>query len=241
MKNLLEKAIYAELNKDPMADALIHQFVVSRCAQINEALRKGKTFVMEDLAGPTIPDDVEITAEELLIDEPGEADDSEDDEDDFLLDDGYNVDTDGDHEISDDEEAAAMEHLRAAIEELEAMFAEDGDEVSTEDEVEEVKPKVSESRRGRKVRESTVITRKSDGEINVVIDAEDGQEADTQEFAEPVADETVVDIDQDTDDLGMDDDETVSKVIPTAESRRLEHRARVIEGRKARAKVAKQK
>lgn len=242
MKNLLEKAIYAELNKDPMADTLLRQFVISRCAQINEALRKGKEFVLEDLDGPTIPD-VSITEDELLIDTPVSDEDTDgDSDDDFVLDDGFNVDADNSGDVSPEEEAAAMEHLRAAIDELEAMFAEDEDEddtdTDTDTDVEEVKPSVAESRRARKVRESTIVTRKPDATITVEFEDDDSTAATVT--ADPVADMgedegTVVSTDgADTDDLGLDDDED-GTVIPTVESRRAAARARVIEGRKARA------
>jgi hypothetical protein len=241
MKNLLEKAIYAELNKDPMADTLLRQFVISRCAQINEALRKGKEFVLEDLDGPSIPD-VSITEDELLIDTPGADEDGDSDDGDFVLDDGFNVDADNSGDVSDDEAEAAMEHLRAAIDELEAMFAEDDDEDTEEGddvEAEEVKPSVAESRRARKVRESTIVTRKPDATITV--EFEDDDSTDATVTAEPVVDAgedegTVVSTDasDDTDGLGMDDDED-GTVIPTVEARRAAARARVIEGRKARA------
>ena len=235
MKNLLEKAIYAELNKDPMADTLLRQFVISRCAQINEALRKGKEFVLEDLDGPVIPD-LEITQEELLIDTPVSDEDADDG--DFVLDDGFNVDADNSGDVSPEEEAAAMEHLRAAIDELEAMFAEDDDEDDTD--VEEVKPSVAESRRARKVRESTIVTRKPDATITVEFEDDDSTAATVT--ADPVADMgedegTVVSTDgDDTDDLGLDlEDGEDGTTVRTVESRRASARARVIEGRKARA------
>ena len=243
MKNLLEKAIYAELNKDPMADTLLRQFVISRCAQINEALRKGKEFVLEDLDGPVIPD-LEITQEELLIDTPVSDEDADDG--DFVLDDGFNVDADNSGDVSPEEEAAAMEHLRAAIDELEAMFAEDDDEDDTD--VEEVKPSVAESRRARKVRESTIVTRKPDATITVEFEDDDSTAATVT--ADPVADMgedegTVVSTDgDDTDDLGLDlEDGEDGTTVRTVESRRAAARARVIEGRKARAAkvVAKKK
>jgi hypothetical protein len=231
MKNLLEKAIYAELNKDPMADTLLRQFVISRCAQINEALRKGKEFVLEDLDGPVIPD-LEITQEELLIDTP--VSDEDTDDGDFVLDDGFNVDADNSGDVSPEEEAAAMEHLRAAIDELEAMFAED------DTDVEEVKPSVAESRRARKVRESTIVTRKPDATITVEFEDDDSTAATVT--ADPVADMgedegTVVSTDgDDTDDLGLDlEDGEEGTTVRTVESRRAAARARVIEGRKARA------
>ena len=237
MKNLLEKAIYAELNKDPMADTLLRQFVISRCAQINEALRKGKEFVLEDLDGPVIPD-LEITQEELLIDTPVSDEDADDG--DFVLDDGFNVDADNSGDVSPEEEAAAMEHLRAAIDELEAMFAEDDDEDDTDTDVEEVKPSVAESRRARKVRESTIVTRKPDATITVEFEDDDSSAATVT--ADPVADMgedegTVVSTDgDDTDDLGLDlEDGEDGTTVRTVESRRAAARARVIEGRKARA------
>jgi hypothetical protein len=251
MKNLLEKAIYAELNKDPMADTLLRQFVISRCAQINEALRKGKEFVLEDLDGPTVPD-LEITQEELLIDTPVSDDEIDSDDDgDFVLDDGFNVDADNSGDVSAEEEAAAMEHLRAAIDELEAMFAEDDDEDtdmsddSDDVEPEVKKPSVAESRRARKVRESTIVTRKPDATITV--EFEDSDTAVTAEFDEDSAtvtgtpsdeDEgTVVSTDgDDTADLGLDlEDGEEGTTVRTVESRRAAARARVIEGRKARA------
>jgi len=247
MKNLLEKAIYAELNKDPMADTLLRQFVISRCAQINEALRKGKEFVLEDLDGPSIPD-VSITEDELLIDTPGADDDGDSDDSDdgdFVLDDGFNVDADNSGDVSDDEAEAAMEHLRAAIDELEAMFAEDDDEdTDGESDTEEAKPSVAESRRARKVRESTIVTRKPDATITV--EFEDDDSTDATVTAEPVVDtdagedegttvstDANADTDIDTSDLGSDDED--GTVIPTVEARRAAARARVIEGRKARA------
>lgn len=245
MKNLLEKAIYAELNKDPMADTLLRQFVISRCAQINEALRKGKEFVLEDLDGPNVPD-LEITQEELLIDTPVSDDEIDaDDDGDFVLDDGFNVDADNSGDVSAEEEAAAMEHLRAAIDELEAMFAEDDDEDadmsddSDDIEPEVKKPSVAESRRARKVRESTIVTRKPDATITVEFEDDDSTAATVT--ADPAVDSgdmddegTVVSTDgDDTSDLGLDDEEGTT--VRTVESRRAAARARVIEGRKARA------
>ena len=238
MKNLLEQALFAELNKDPSASQLLRKFVISRAAQINEALRKGKEFVLEDIDGPSIPD-VSMDESDLLIDEPGASDDSDEDEDDFSID-GFDADADHDGELSDDEKQAAFDHLEAAMAELEAMFGED-DEDDTKAEDEPAPAPVAESRIGRRrrVRESTKITRQTDGTVEVEFeDAVGAVDSDADISIDPMVDDADDTDVEDTSDVDVDtasDDDTDGVVVPTVESRRLLGRARVIEGRKNRA------
>lgn len=193
MKDMILKAVAAHLNRDPQADALFHEVVVARARQINESIRLGREFVLEDLEKPEEPD-LEVDATALLadVDATDTTEDQEDQEDGEFNFDFSDFDTDGDGSISQDEFDAEAEHFRKAFAEIEELFANDDDDDTDEH-----------------IKESVIISRATSGDVTITMNdpAEGGDVAPVEVSADvpPVADETNFDV--------ADDESTESEVV----------------------------
>ena len=193
MKDMILKAVAAHLNRDPQADALFHEVVVARARQINESIRLGREFVLEDLEKPEEPD-LEVDATALLadVDATDTTEDPADEEDDDKFNfDFSDFDADGDGSISQDEFDAEAEHFRQAFAEIEELFANDDDDTDTDE----------------PVKESVTISRATSGDVTITMDdpAEGGDVAPVEVSADvpPVADETNLDV---ADDSAIEDE-----------------------------------
>lgn len=228
MKDMILKAVAAHLNRDPQADALFHEVVVARARQINESIRLGREFVLEDLDKPEAPE-LEVDATALLADvESTDTTENPEDEDDDFNFDFSDFDADGDGSISQDEFDAEAEHFRKAFAEIEELFAND-DDADADAEIQPDAP----------VKESVTISRATSGEVTITMDdpAEGGEVAPVEvstdvapvETAAPTTDDSADTTDTSgevsVDDAAVDfDDDSQVKEAISAHKRFLESR-----------------
>lgn len=157
MKDIILKAIQAHLNRDPQADTLFHEAVVSRSRVINESIRLGREFVLEDLDKPTAPN-LAVDGADLLA--SVEADDVEDPDDEVTgptpLPELDEFDDDNDGSLSTDELEAARDAFQAAFEQIEREFAElTGEDTDSDD---------------GHIHESVTLIRDPDGKVKLIMD-----------------------------------------------------------------------
>ena len=221
---MILKAIAAQLNRDPQADALFHDFVVARARAINESIRLGREFVLEDLDKPEELD-LAVDSTALLADVE-DTDVSDDDTDGEFNFDFSNFDDNGDGVITQDEFDEEAENFRKAFAEIEQLFADDDSDDDSEQ---------------TPVKESVSIIREPSGSLRIDMDDPETAVAstDTEDTEDVSVDlpavEDTAPVEEDTEDTSVDavatEDEPVAEEDKVLEAVAL--RKRFLESRRA--------